>query len=640
HPLTAGTWEVVDVCLPTECPGVELSGTIEKEPGCGPWQGVVVRLMTCEGVEIDADVTDSQGHYDLDFEPGRHMVALDPCNGSILYYFAVDDGICIDFTCGQWTGNACLPDCMVRLSGVISMQPDCDPWPGVTVEVTDCEGSPITSDVTDTQGVYEVVFEPGPREVCMTPCQGGPTHCFTLGDDETCIEFTPGHWIGDACLPPCPGDTVLVCPNGTGDYLTISEAVAAAENGDVIELCDATFTGEDNRDIDFLGKAITVRSQSGDPTACIIDCVREPPAIVTTHGFVFHSGETGESIVEGVTIMNAQAVMSQSYPPPPLRGGAAIRCTNGSSPTIRNCIITNCISTASAGGISCEGSSPTIENCTFADNSASYGGAILCYSGSVSDITGCTFYDNEASRRGGGIYCYGASPTIAGCTLSDNAGGNAGGVVACDGGSSVTVENTIVAFSTESPGVSCETGGSASLECCDVYGNSGGDWVGCIASQYGAEGNISQDPLFCRGENPDAPYTLHSDSPCAPDHNPTCGLIGANAVGCAASGKDGSEPGDLELAHLRPNTPNPFNPETRITYTVPGDWSECPVLLSVYDATGRLIRTLVSARQSAGTYDVTWDGRDADGRMVASGVYFYRLDLDGDSETKRMILLK
>ncbi|MFZ4590842.1 MAG: T9SS type A sorting domain-containing protein [Ignavibacteria bacterium] len=91
---------------------------------------------------------------------------------------------------------------------------------------------------------------------------------------------------------------------------------------------------------------------------------------------------------------------------------------------------------------------------------------------------------------------------------------------------------------------------------------------------------------------------------------------------------------------LYQNYPNPFNPTTRIKYDVPslsfpnvsiGN----PVVLKVYDITGREIQTLVNERLLAGTYETTFDGS-----MLNSGVYFYKLTTDGFSESKRMILLK
>jgi hypothetical protein len=98
-------------------------------------------------------------------------------------------------------------------------------------------------------------------------------------------------------------------------------------------------------------------------------------------------------------------------------------------------------------------------------------------------------------------------------------------------------------------------------------------------------------------------------------------------------------PGEAPSGYLlHANYPNPFNPETTITYEidVPG-----LVRLSVFDTLGRKVVDLVAAPQSGGVYRVTWDGRDANGRAVGSGAYLYRLALDGQtSQTRIMTLLK
>jgi hypothetical protein len=95
------------------------------------------------------------------------------------------------------------------------------------------------------------------------------------------------------------------------------------------------------------------------------------------------------------------------------------------------------------------------------------------------------------------------------------------------------LENTIIAFNDLGEAILCADGNSsAHLTCCDLYGNEGGDWVGYIEDQYGINGNISEDPLFCDPESGD--FTLHEDSPCAPftPPNEECDLIGAWPVGC------------------------------------------------------------------------------------------------------------
>lgn len=89
---------------------------------------------------------------------------------------------------------------------------------------------------------------------------------------------------------------------------------------------------------------------------------------------------------------------------------------------------------------------------------------------------------------------------------------------------------------------------------------------------------------------------------------------------------------------LGQNYPNPFNPSTTIGYQLP---TSSRVDLSIYNVHGQKVRTLVDQTQSAGTYEVAWDGHDAHDVPVGSGIYFYRLQADsGFSETRRMLFLK
>jgi hypothetical protein len=88
---------------------------------------------------------------------------------------------------------------------------------------------------------------------------------------------------------------------------------------------------------------------------------------------------------------------------------------------------------------------------------------------------------------------------------------------------------------------------------------------------------------------------------------------------------------------LRGPYPNPFNPTTTIRFALPtrGD-----VLLAIYDANGRLVRTLVNGVRGDGEHEVTWDGRADDGAAMGSGVYFYRLLAGTRMESGKMVLLK
>ena len=93
---------------------------------------------------------------------------------------------------------------------------------------------------------------------------------------------------------------------------------------------------------------------------------------------------------------------------------------------------------------------------------------------------------------------------------------------------------------------------------------------------------------------------------------------------------------------LLQNYPNPFNPETWIPYQLSKD---SPVSISIYDTTGRLIRTLSLGFQSAGFYNsqgraAYWDGRNALGERVASGIYFYQLTTPSFQQTRRLVIVK
>ena len=90
-------------------------------------------------------------------------------------------------------------------------------------------------------------------------------------------------------------------------------------------------------------------------------------------------------------------------------------------------------------------------------------------------------------------------------------------------------------------------------------------------------------------------------------------------------------------AALGQNTPNPFNPTTMISFTLA---QREQVTLSVYDASGKLVRTLVNEVRGTGAHQVTWDGRNNAGATVSSGVYFYRLTAGSFTESRKMVMLK
>ncbi|HQK22495.1 MAG TPA: FlgD immunoglobulin-like domain containing protein, partial [Candidatus Latescibacteria bacterium] len=88
---------------------------------------------------------------------------------------------------------------------------------------------------------------------------------------------------------------------------------------------------------------------------------------------------------------------------------------------------------------------------------------------------------------------------------------------------------------------------------------------------------------------------------------------------------------------LAPNSPNPFNPLTTITFSLPESGN---TRLAIYSADGRLVRELMNGASEAGVHRVTWDGRDTEGRDAASGIYLCRLTCRSETLVRRMVLVR
>ncbi len=189
------------------------------------------------------------------------------------------------------------------------------------------------------------------------------------------------------------------------EYTTIQAAIDAAGPGDIVEIADGTYTGAGNKNLDIGGKAITVRSGSGRPARCVIDCEGDG------RGFVFRRGESPDSIIMGLTITNGS-----------VDSGGGVLCENHSSPTITDCVIIRNEATR-GGGVHCEANCvPGLFNCLIGDNAASAdGGGINCREFNDLTITSCTISGNQAGRYGGGVHCPASGPMITSSILWSNA---------------------------------------------------------------------------------------------------------------------------------------------------------------------------------------------------------------------------
>ncbi len=187
--------------------------------------------------------------------------------------------------------------------------------------------------------------------------------------------------------PSAMGETYVVAPDGSGDFSTIQEALSYAQDGDVVELTPGVFSGDGNRDVDFLGKAVTVRSQAMDPSTCTIECAG---SLQNPHrGFWFHNGEGLDSRLEAITVRNGWAPGEQWW-----RLGGAILCSDGTSPRIRDCAFLENYAEDGGGAICCQDASPSIEHCLFIDNDAYVGGGVMTCWESYPTLSSCTFANN------------------------------------------------------------------------------------------------------------------------------------------------------------------------------------------------------------------------------------------------------
>jgi hypothetical protein len=206
-------------------------------------------------------------------------------------------------------------------------------------------------------------------------------------------------------------------------YPTIQAAIDSALPSEMIVVAAGVYTGPGNQDIDFKGKAITVRSIDPHDPCVVAETVIDIHSTFDEphYGFLFHSGEDANSVLAGFTITN----FLERLPGFPPEGGVAT-------------------------GISCRDSSPTIINCTIASIRSYYENwepkacsAVNILNGNPT-IIGCTLSNNYCegySCVGGAVFNRGGNPTLINCTLSNNYARHGGGMY--NDGGYVTLINCI-----------------------------------------------------------------------------------------------------------------------------------------------------------------------------------------------------
>ena len=352
--------------------------------------------------------------------------------------------------------------------------------------------------------------------------------------------------------------------------------------------------------------------------------------------------------------------------------GGGIYCRIWSNISVKNVIISNNYANRNGGGIYSWASIMDLENVVISSNYANYpGGGIFCYYYSDMNIKNVIIANNTTSQNGGGmlighesyptlynvlikgnsaeydgggIYCTEASPNLINVTLVNNTAGSCGGIY-YNGETYSKLVNCIL-WDNGIPSIYTEMGVTVNVDYSNIEGG------------YNGEGNIETDPLFA-----DTLYHLSADSPCidagtqdTTDLNlPLVDLDGNYriwdgdgddiAIIDMGSYEFGSPIVNSDLVsilfkeeYLLYNYPNPFNPTTTIDFSIPND-SE--INLSIYNLKGQIVKTLANEQLERGNHSVVWHGIDKYGKAVSSGVYFYKLKVNGKNEAaKKCLLLK
>jgi len=376
---------------------------------------------------------------------------------------------------------------------------------------------------------------------------------------------------------------ITVDDSGEADFETILEGILCSDDGDTVLVGSGVYTGQLNRNISFDGREIVLLSEDG-PDSTVIDCGGE------ARGLLFSNGEGPSAVVDGFTIRNASS---------PDNYGGGVACTGGSSPTLRNCVITDCAASFFGGGIYCDGSSsPVLDGLVVSGNSSITGSGLYCRTGAAPVVTNCTFAANSSNQ----IAASDASPQITNSIIS---GSTAGYAVVCQGSVELSITH------------SC------------VFGNAQGD---SLCGSY--HDNLFVDPLYCQPEA--GVLSLHDDSPCLPPGNEWGEMIGAlGDGGCGTStGIGDGPPSGFQLSLAGPN-PSAGTASFSLTTEAAGH-----ARIVVYNLRGQLVRTLLDANVPPGTTRVSWDGTDGSTRRVGAGVYFCTASQGGNGSSSKVVLVR
>ncbi|HUU85065.1 MAG TPA: right-handed parallel beta-helix repeat-containing protein [Phycisphaerae bacterium] len=298
----------------------------------------------------------------------------------------------------------------------------------------------------------------------------------------------------------------------TWPFSTVQRAIRAGTNGDTVQVAAGTYC----ENINFLGKAITVRSTDPDDPAVVAATILDGNQAGST--VTFNHGEGVSSVLKGFTIRGGSGGIATGY-----CGGGI--CCQGASPTIEKNIITGNTALAHGGGIFCYGGAATIQDNRVEANEARwFGGGIACWN-STATVTGNLIWDNTAHWYGGGLFAHGpAAPTVKNNVLTGNTGSEGAGLACLYQCAPLLENNTLAANTAEraggglyagwncspivrntilwanaapnGPGLALDVNSTANVSYSNVQGGQALVYAGTGCSLTWGTGNINLDPLL------------------------------------------------------------------------------------------------------------------------------------------------
>jgi hypothetical protein len=453
--------------------------------------------------------------------------------------------------------------------------------------------------------------------------------------------------------------TLTVRQDGTGDYTTLTAAIAASFPADTIEVGPGVYSEPPLT----VTHSLYLVSTDG-PDLTVLDGQN-------TQRILAFTGSSNSSEVLGVQFRNGNSpgigsLSVVTNATAAVRGclftgneWSALSVHSGGTAIVEECIFESNISTGTPPGAiyaSGSGAQLLLSDCDFTNNQTpTNGGAVSVVLGAFASIAGSRFEGNFAATHGAAVHVASNSEAeIESSVFVDNIAAESSAIYFVDSTGSVTnstfvrnrcsnyqrgslvlhVANTVEVWNNifygelNGPGI-FYIGASGVHECNLFWDNLTGPIFGDTLSLSDSE----QDPIFC--DTVGGNFSVSTNGPAAPANN-SCGVvIGALAPACVITIVPPTPGASYVLGQ---NIPNPFNPSTTIPILLGS--SGRGVTLRIYDSAGREVTTLLDGIPPSGLRSVRWDGRDKYGHRVASGTYYYQLLAPDFTAQRKMVLVR